>query len=180
MSLRVLSQSLKPRVTIRYPFEPHPTPPDFRGRVEIDPLSCMGCGACVAACPSNALEMVDDLSAGVRVIRIFYGRCIFCGRCEESCPRFAAEQTQEFELAARRREDLVSEVVHRLVLCPRGHYAPYTERQLREVLEVLSMATSRELAESLRDVVSMCVDHRRERSVEQVAKALRPGAGWSP
>jgi len=175
MSLRVLVQGFRPRVTVRYPLEPHPTPPDFRGKVEIDPSACMGCGACVAACPPNALEMIDDLDSGVRVIRLFYGRCIFCGRCEEACPRFAVEQSSEFELATRSRERLVMEVVHRLAQCPRGHYAPFTERQVREALEILRLAMNSELAESLRDTVRTCIDHRREEVVERVVRALKPG-----
>ncbi len=44
---------------------------------------CVGCGACVLSCPTNALHMVEgkpDLVAE---------KCIRCGTCTVRCPRFS-------------------------------------------------------------------------------------------
>jgi len=40
-------------------------------------------------------------------LRLDLGRCLFCTDCVEACPEQAIRYTQEFRLAANRREDLV-------------------------------------------------------------------------
>ena len=42
--------------------------------------NCVGCGACVAACTNEVLEIADDKC---RVIDI--EKCSQCGACEEAC-----------------------------------------------------------------------------------------------
>jgi len=50
----------------------------------IDPRRCVGCGICVAVCPSQALA----LRAG-RATLVRPEDCTFCPRCEANCPREA-------------------------------------------------------------------------------------------
>ncbi len=45
----------------------------------IDKGTCTGCGACVDACPSEAIEMKGD-KAEVN------DNCIDCGVCVDECP----------------------------------------------------------------------------------------------
>lgn len=73
-------------VTSRYPLEPMPVDKNFRGKPEHNPQQCIGCAACVNACPSNALTVETDLKTGELAWQFNLGRCIFCGRCEEVCP----------------------------------------------------------------------------------------------
>ena len=40
--------------TSSYPLEPIAVDKNFRGKPEHYPQQCMGCAACVNACPSNA------------------------------------------------------------------------------------------------------------------------------
>ena len=47
--------------TSRYPLEPMPVDKNFRGKPEHNPQQCIGCAACVNACPSNALTVETDL-----------------------------------------------------------------------------------------------------------------------
>lgn len=49
---------------------------------------CIGCGACVAACPTGACTE----SAGR--IRLDPSRCRRCGRCADACPAEALERTE--------------------------------------------------------------------------------------
>jgi len=49
---------------------------------QIDALSCIGCGSCIAACPENGVIGIID-----GIARVIHGsRCIGHGRCEEQCP----------------------------------------------------------------------------------------------
>lgn len=85
--------------TSSYPLEPIPVDKNFRGKPEHNPQQCIGCAACVNACPSNALTVETDLKTGELARQFNLGRCIFCGRCEEVCPTVAIRLSQEYELA---------------------------------------------------------------------------------
>ena len=50
--------------TSSYPLEPIAVDKNFRGKPEQNPQQCIGCAACVNACPSNALT--DQTVARVR------------------------------------------------------------------------------------------------------------------
>ena len=51
---------------------------------------CLGCGACVSACPARALSLVDLENDGLRPMRDS-GRCEQCGKCLEVCPGIAID-----------------------------------------------------------------------------------------
>ncbi|MBZ4653369.1 MAG: Electron transfer flavoprotein alpha/beta-subunit [Peptococcaceae bacterium] len=55
--------------------------------VIIEPTKCIGCEACVSACPFGAIEMVD----GVAKIN---DKCTECGACVEVCPVEAITRTE--------------------------------------------------------------------------------------
>ena len=90
--------------TMRYPDAPPPAmPTHFRGAPVIDPSRCPdGCRECVDACPTNAITVS---STGVA---LDLGRCIFCPECENACPEGAITFTNDYRLAARKREDLLA------------------------------------------------------------------------
>ncbi len=104
------------RVTRKYPFEEPLVTPDFRGKIEISEDKCIGCGACVNACPPNALEKIS-YGKGLYAIKYFIGRCIYCWRCIDVCPVNAITGSREFELATNDLGDLYELVVHDMVKC---------------------------------------------------------------
>lgn len=103
--------------TSRYPLEPMPVDKNFRGKPEHNPQQCIGCAACVNACPSNALTVETDLKTGELAWQFNLGRCIFCGRCEEVCPTRAIALSPEFELAVTNKADLYEEARFALAPC---------------------------------------------------------------
>ncbi|MBN1805519.1 MAG: 4Fe-4S binding protein [Sedimentisphaerales bacterium] len=106
-----------PRFTTKFPAEPHQAPEKYRGKPEFDLDKCIGCGACVNVCPTQALTMEDDLDCDQpkRKITLRHDTCIFCGNCSENCTtedginlsrqwdlagldRQAMSETHEFEI----------------------------------------------------------------------------------
>jgi Ni,Fe-hydrogenase III small subunit/NAD-dependent dihydropyrimidine dehydrogenase PreA subunit len=90
--------------TIAWPDGAPPALPQrYRGLPVIDVAKCPdGCRQCVKACPTNALSVNGSL-------RLDLGRCLFCTDCLEACPEGAITYTQDFRLAARTREGLVTD-----------------------------------------------------------------------
>jgi formate hydrogenlyase subunit 6/NADH:ubiquinone oxidoreductase subunit I len=94
-------------VTTRYPKRAEPMPVNYRGAVRIDPERCRPetSPPCVAVCLTQALSLHGER------LRLDLGRCITCGYCVAACPNGAFVLTPEYELAVRRREDLITELV---------------------------------------------------------------------
>jgi Ni,Fe-hydrogenase III small subunit/NAD-dependent dihydropyrimidine dehydrogenase PreA subunit len=75
-------------------------PVGFRGRPVIgEPACAAGCGACAAACPTEAIRL-DPM-------RIDLGRCVMCGDCAPSCPTGKLTYANDFRLACTDRAGLV-------------------------------------------------------------------------
>ena len=132
-------------VTGPYPEKPDPMPAGARGTPELIADRCRGHAACEAVCPSHAITLtpspprppdhypqtgdpanrLPDSALDVpRVWQIDYGRCVFCGLCAEVCPEDAIAITGRYELAARRREDLVVRVPLRGARAPTPSAVP--------------------------------------------------------
>ncbi len=87
--------------TTSYPRAAPSLPDRFRGGPALDEARCPdGCRACADACPTDAISVEDGLALDM-------GRCLFCVECQTACPEGAITMTNEYRLAARRREDLV-------------------------------------------------------------------------
>ena len=93
------------RVTLPYPFAPHPPAPGFRGTVSVDAEKCTGCGGCANVCTPRAI-VVSDPSQEIRVLEFFLERCTYCARCAEVCPEEAISVTEQFETATDEVGDL--------------------------------------------------------------------------
>jgi len=91
------------RRTISYPAADPPALPDrFLGLPVLDESKCPdGCGACIDACPTDAIGH-DRQGLGLDL-----GRCLFCSECSAACPADTIRFTSDFRLATTARQDLV-------------------------------------------------------------------------
>ncbi|MDQ6973201.1 MAG: NADH-quinone oxidoreductase subunit NuoI [Mariprofundaceae bacterium] len=105
----------KKKITVEYPEERTPLSPRFRGlhalrRYENGEERCIACKLCEVVCPALAIliesEEREDNSRRTTRYDIDMSKCIYCGLCQEACPVDAIVETQVFEYATERREDL--------------------------------------------------------------------------
>ncbi len=105
--LQILINALRTGVvTTHYPAEPDIPPERFRGAPLLRPGSHL---PPPSVCPSGALS--EHVDAEGRRVELDLARCVFCGRCAEDPWAGAISMGRDFELAARRRDDLRIEVV---------------------------------------------------------------------
>jgi NADH-quinone oxidoreductase subunit I len=136
----------RPPVTTQYP-EVKRAPADrFHGRHvlnrHVDGLEkCVGCELCAWACPADAIFVQgadntpeERFSPGERYAvdyQINYLRCILCGLCIEACPTRALTMSQEYELSADSREELIYTKDRLLAPVPEGAKpAPHTDAEV--------------------------------------------------
>jgi NADH-quinone oxidoreductase subunit I len=102
--------------TVQYPWEKIILPEVFRGRPGLIFDKCIGCGICMKVCPTRCIELVEveDLKKEegkpgqmVKRPRVNVGRCMMCGYCAEYCPTKAMIVTQDYEISAYTREDMI-------------------------------------------------------------------------
>jgi hydrogenase-4 component H len=80
-----LTSFFTPPYTTKYPAGPAAEFPAYRGLPRFNAEFCVGCGACAQVCPTQAIDVADDLQTGVRRLRVDFGSCIQCGQCQEKC-----------------------------------------------------------------------------------------------
>ena len=101
-------------ITEKYPFGPLELTERFRGKLDIDPVKCTGCGVCEVVCPAQVITMVfvGKRMVGTREIEtkkptfdLF--TCISCGQCVDDCRFGALRLSHEFELATVDKKSLI-------------------------------------------------------------------------
>jgi len=129
-----------PRFTTRFPAEPCVVPERYRGKPEFDLDTCIGCGACVNVCPTNALTQVDDLEANPPVRRITQqtDACIFCGNCQENCTtETGIKLSNEWDLANMDRSTMTETLEFELQMCEKCGAVVGTKKHLVWLYEKL-------------------------------------------
>lgn len=111
----LLLSSRHKKITRPYPFVPVTPPENLRGRLEVDPNKCIGCGNCVRTCPSRLITIENYKDE--RIVKFSSGRCIYCGRCAAACPEKAICITHEYELATDNKKDLEIIIKIKMVKC---------------------------------------------------------------
>ena len=109
----ILKQTLKTgTVTRNYPKRPDIAPVGFRGKPQLLSDKCTYCGECASVCPPGVIWFEEG--NGEKTLMLSYCGCIFCGRCEEACPYGAIRLTQEYELASKTKDDLLTSISRKL------------------------------------------------------------------
>jgi len=129
-----------PRFTTRFPAEPCVVPDTYRGKPEFDLDSCIGCGACVNACPTEALTQSENLEANpaVRILALRYDTCIFCGNCHDICTTTdGIRLSTEWNLATMDRRSTIETHSYELQLCERCGAVIGTKKHLIWLYEQL-------------------------------------------
>ncbi len=129
-----------PRFTTRFPYKPIEVPEKYRGKPEFDTDTCIGCGACVNVCPTEALTQSEDTKAQPpsRKITLRYDTCIFCGNCEENCTTGESiKLSQQWDLATLDRESTVENHEFELQLCEKCGEVIGTKKHLIWLYEKL-------------------------------------------
>ncbi|MHC4617358.1 MAG: 4Fe-4S dicluster domain-containing protein [Planctomycetota bacterium] len=106
--------------TTGFPAEPCVVPEKYRGKPEFDLDTCIGCGACVNVCPTEALTQTEDLQAAppVRKITLRYDTCIFCGNCQDNCAtQESIKLSDKWDLAGLDRQAMAETHEYELQLC---------------------------------------------------------------
>ena len=131
---------MSPRFTTKFPAEPCVVPERYRGKPEFDLDKCIGCGACVNVCPTQALTMSDNVEAQppIRRINLRYDTCIFCGNCAENCTtETGIKLSNKWDLAGLDRQAMCEAHEYELQLCERCGATVGTKKHLVWLYEKL-------------------------------------------
>jgi len=114
----------KPTVTVSYPYETLTMCDRYRGHIELKAneegkAACVVCGMCERACPSNCISLAGKKPEGEKkkVLTKYvlnFTKCSLCGSCVEACNFDALEFSKEYNLASRRKEDFIFDLLQRL------------------------------------------------------------------
>lgn len=111
-------------VTLEYPDQRWDIPERYRGVLHNKIEDCIGCQACVRACPVNCIyldtvkrakEDYGVTSDGSKITQwverydINEALCMYCGLCTEVCPTDCLTMTEEYELSVHTREGMYLE-----------------------------------------------------------------------
>ena len=101
--LKILWDNLKKGpVTDAFPFGETYTPDRLRGRVEIDPALCVGCGTCVHVCAAGAINISKFEDGSGFEITVWRNSCCLCAQCRHYCPTKAVTLTNDAPTGPRK------------------------------------------------------------------------------
>ncbi len=100
MFKEILARLQQKHRTIKFPDAPPPAMPErFRGRPCIDSARCDLCKKCVQICPTDAIEISENVT-------IDLGKCLFCTDCADTCPQHAINFSGDYRLSFTNRQNL--------------------------------------------------------------------------
>lgn len=103
--LKILWNNLKKGpVTDPFPFGETYTPERLRGRVQINPELCLGCGTCVHVCAAGAINISKFADGSGFEITVWRNSCCLCAQCRHYCPTKAITLSNDWHSAHRATE----------------------------------------------------------------------------
>lgn len=126
--LRELREAIKALIhgpyTDPFPTRPHVPHPNFRGQPKFNAARCVGCLACEAVCPVEAIahrDVVDGASPPTRIMIHYTDTCIFCGQCEAACiaDHEGIKLSTDWELSFFDRKQAYETIEKELATCER-------------------------------------------------------------
>ena len=124
--IRELGEAIKALIkgpyTSKFPAVPHQPHPNFRGQPKFNQEKCVGCLACEAVCPVDAIahkDLLDNNGVAKRIMTHYTDICIFCGECEAACiaGHEGIKQTSDWELSFFDRKEAFEAIEKELQLC---------------------------------------------------------------
>jgi formate hydrogenlyase subunit 6/NADH:ubiquinone oxidoreductase subunit I len=114
--VEVFKSFLNP-ITTKFPTSsPDHLTEGFKGKVQLNQETCIGCGACLQVCPSFAYKHVHKKGK----LYLYYdpGACIFCEMCVDNCPTESLEMSQIFDMSTPANQDTFELIIeHDMQLC---------------------------------------------------------------
>ena len=124
------------RVTIQYPQESIPVPPNGRYRLYMETDDCIGCDKCARICPVDCITIETFRADGdlgktsdgtikrlhLPVFDIDMAKCMFCGLCTTVCPTECLFTTPVYDYSEFDRDNFVYHF---------GAYSPEQEGKIR-------------------------------------------------
>lgn len=129
-----------------------------RGILEVSSEGCTLCGACVAACPTRALQLQEG--GGSLSLAFSHDRCVACRICEAICPEKAVKVSQTLDGAYTGK--WVTLVSDELAKCKRCGAPIGPKRKLEKVANLLKR---RGYDESIIEAVWLCESCKRARAL---------------
>ncbi len=101
--LEVFKAFINP-ITTRFPIGlPDHLPEGFKGKIQLNQDTCIGCGACLQVCPSFAYKHVQEGSKKL----VFYDPafCVFCEECVKICPTESLFLSKIYDMSSSAYKD---------------------------------------------------------------------------
>ncbi|WP_457754845.1 4Fe-4S dicluster domain-containing protein [Thermovibrio ammonificans] len=86
MVVQTIKNLFSKPVTVKYPQEPSPPPPNYRGLIVYKEELCIFCTKCELVCPPGAIRFTYS-EDGSKKFHYNPYLCIYCGECVRACPK---------------------------------------------------------------------------------------------
>jgi len=146
-----------------FPFGETFTPARLRGKVTVDPESCVGCGVCATVCAGNAIKHVEREDGSGKDFYVWHNTCTFCGLCQHYCPTDAIRLTNNWS-TAHRNEDKYKMKEHEFI-----PYARCSEcnQPMPHMPHAMLGHIYGNPTEELETIYSLCPECRRQKAAQQ-------------
>ncbi|MFX0087499.1 MAG: 4Fe-4S dicluster domain-containing protein [Candidatus Hodarchaeota archaeon] len=101
--VEVFKAFLNPSTTKFPDGSPDHLPEGFKGKIQLNQDTCIGCGACLQVCPSFSYTHLQEKDKKL----IFYDPtfCIFCEECVKNCPTESLVLTKIYDMSSSISKD---------------------------------------------------------------------------